>query len=311
MVKANAYNHGIDGVTYIAKNIVDRFGVATIDEARQLREMGIKTPISLFGCHDVDLDKVKEYSVTPVAYNLNLFKNILEKGISEFDIKIDSGMHRFGFNDEKDIFHIVKICKEYGVKPRAVHTHFMSPLMMNSQISSYNRIIKPISDYCSFKHILSASSGIDHGYYFDGVRIGLKAYKNALEITSVVLEVKDVRKGEQVGYDGDYCALNNTRIAIVGGGYYDGIRRSYKGAFVKINEQLFNIVGKVSMDTFFVDVGYHQVNIGDKVIVLSNDTLNSFIGVANTNEYEVLVSINGRGKRIYEFNGKAVSSFIN
>lgn len=311
MVKANAYNHGIDGVAYIAKNIVDRFGVATIDEARRLRETGIKLPISLFGCYNADLDKVKQYNITPVAYNLNLFKNILEKGISEFDIKIDSGMHRFGFNEEKDVFLIVQLCKEYGVKPRAVHTHFMSPVKIDNQIFSYNRIIKPISDYCSFKHILSASSGIDRGHYFDGVRLGLKAYKNALEITSIVLDVKEIKKGEQVGYDGDFCPLNNTRIAIVGGGYYDGIRRSYKGAFVKINDQLFNIVGKVSMDTFFVDVGYHQVNIGDKVIVLSNDTLNSFIGVANTNEYEVIVSINGRGKRIYEYNGKAVSSFIN
>ncbi len=311
MVKANAYNHGIDGVAYVAKKIVDRFGVVTIDEAKKLREIGIKTPISLFSCNNVDLDIVKQYNVTPVAYNLNFFKNILKNGISEFDIKIDSGMHRFGFKEEKDILLIVKLCREYGVKPRAVHTHYMSPLKIDAQVALYNKIIKPISDCYSFKHILSASSGIERGYYFDGVRVGLLAYKDALEISSIVMDVKGIRKGEQVGYDGDYCALNNTRIAIVGGGYYDGIRRAYKGALVKICDRLFNIVGKVSMDTFFVDIGEHQVNIGDRVIILSKDTINSFTGVANTNEYEVLVSINGRGERIYEYNGKTVSSFIN
>ena len=307
MIKADAYNHGAEGVAYIANNIVDRFGVATIEEALMLRKLGITKPISIFGCTLSDLDIIKQYSITPVVYNLDLLKIVLLKDFQEFDLKIDSGMRRFGIYSEQDVLYAKRMCEKYNVVPRAIHTHFMSSAKIDEQIFNYNKIIASWDS--SSKRILSASTGVLKKHFYDGVRVGLLAYKEALEITSKVVEVKTVKAGEEVGYDGDFVSEKDTNVAIVLGGYYDGIKRAYKGACVKINNEYFKIVGKTSMDTMFVEIGDAPVAINDDVVVLSNDTINSFIKASNTNEYEMLVSIKGRSKRIYEYNGKEISAF--
>lgn len=310
MVKADAYNHGALGISYISKNLIDRFGVATLKEAIQLREFGICNPISIFAYEEQDLSLIKEYCFTPVAYNYSTLKAIINNNICDFELKIDSGMRRFGFVNQKDIYAVCELCERNGIKPRTIHTHFASPNSINDQIICFKEACGPIIERFNPKIVTSASSGIKKGYYYDGVRAGIIIYKNALTIKSKVLDIKEVKKGERVGYDGDFIAENDTKVAIVSGGYYDGIHRSYKGACVKIGDRWFKIVGKVSMDTFFVEIFDYHAQIGDEVVVLSKDNLDSFISKSKSTDYEVLTSIRGRGERIYKYYGKTICPFI-
>lgn len=305
MVKADAYNHGVQGVVEISKNIVDRYGVATLGEAVTLRKMGVVSPICVFSSEVNDMPYAKEYDLTLVIHNLQGLNSLMKTKHTDYHIKIDSGMRRFGFSNRNDVLNAVKLIKEYGVKPRAIHTHFASSETIEEQVKAFDKLTKPIIDcFNPINLILSATSGIERGYLYDGVRAGLIAYRKSLKVCSRVLEIKSILPGEKVGYDGAFAPSYPTKIAIVSGGYYDGIRRSYKGAEVIVNGCIAHIVGKVSMDTTIVEIGDIPTSIGDEVIFINADTIDSYMEKGNTNEYEVLTSIKGRAQRIYYYNGK-------
>lgn len=305
MVKANAYNHGVKGVVGISETIVDRYGVATLSEALELKKLNVSKPISIYSYNISDIPCIVENKFTPIIYNNLGLDALIRTGHQDFDFKIDSGMNRFGFNNPKDVSVAITKLKKATLKPRALITHFASIKSIGEQIRRFNQLVKPFEkDFCGIKSILSASSGIAQGYYFDGVRAGLMAYNGAFRVISHILDIKRLGVGARVGYDGDYRASEQTRIAIISGGYFDGIKRSYKGALVSINGYKAKIVGKVSMDTTFVDIGDIPAKIGDEVIILDDSTMNSYCLADNTNEYEVITSIKGRAKRIYKYYGQ-------
>ncbi len=305
MIKANAYNHGVKGVVSISEGIVDRYGVATLSEAIELKSYGVRKPISIFSYNVDDIPYIIENKFTPIIYNHQSLDALIKNRYQDFDIKIDSGMNRFGFNNHNDISTVIKKLKKAHLEPRVLLTHFASNERVDEQILCFQNLANPfVNEYVSIKSVLSATSGILQGHYFDGVRAGLIAYKGSLRVVSRILDIKYVRAGAHVGYDGDYVPTKSTRIAIISGGYFDGIKRSYKGASVIVGDAFAHIVGKISMDTTLVDIGEISAKVGDRVIILDNATINSYCLADNTNEYEIITSIKGRGKRIYKYHGK-------
>ncbi len=313
MVKADAYNHGLAGVVDASRKIVDRFGVATLDEAIKLRMLDDSTPISMFSYEVKDLELVSKYNITPVIYNENTLKYLFKVKHADFDLKVDSGMNRFGFNSVERCKEVVSLLRKEGLCPRTIMTHFSSCDFIEEQIREFYSLTQEFrTAFPNVKLILSASNGIERGKYFDGVRAGLIAYKNALTVKSNILDVKEVLKGGRVGYDGLYKAENDTRIAVISGGYYDGIKRSFSGASVIINGSFVPIVGRICMDTLIVDLKDVKAKINYEVEVLSSKNLSSFLKADNTtNEYELLTSIKGRAKREYIYNGKRFNSLVN
>ena len=302
MVKADAYNHGVNKVAPFTEQIVDRYGVATLKEGVWLRKLGVKKPISVFNCLPQDIKSVKQYDLTPVVYNFNTLRAIASERIEDFDLKIDSGMNRFGFKTIEEVLSVVKVLKQIGLKPRSICTHFASAAAIHAQLSAFTGLIEPLL-YCGKVPInVSATSGINQGHYADGVRAGLIAYSGALKVCSEIIAIKGVDKGEGIGYDHAYVAKDNELIAIISGGYYDGIMRSYEGACVNINGYSCPIIGKISMDTTFVKLNV-QAKVGDKVIVIDNNTLDSFVRASNASIYEIITSIKGRCERRY-YNGQ-------
>ncbi len=313
MVKANAYNHGIEGVIGVSKNIVDRYGIATLEEGIQLRNLGVSNPISVFSYTLDDIKYLKKYNITPVVYNFKTLHKIIQEHICEFDIKIDSGMRRFGFSTLEECEQIVKTLKANGLTPRSLMTHFKSKESISEQVNVFNALNMPfVSGFKNYKLVLSASSGVDVGAFFDGVRVGLNAYKNALSVHSNILDVKNVTKGDAVGYDGYFCPSNDTRIAIISGGYYDGIKRSFSGAPVMIRNKIARIVGKICMDTTIIDIGDIKAEIGDDVIIFNTDLIDEYLKIdKTTNEYELLTTIQGRIARGYIYHGQKYNPFSN
>lgn len=312
MLKADAYNHGVVGVVKVADNIVDRYGVATLDEALGLRALGVAKPISLFGFESIDAEQVIKNNITPVVFNQQTLETILNFKYNNFDIKIDTGMKRFGFLPGEEVHRALERIEEEGLKPRAIHTHLYSTKSIKEQKEVFDSVVNQHKYFLKdSKQIVSASIGVGKGLVLDGVRVGLLAYRGALEIESEVLAIKQVKRGESVGYDGRYVAEKDTQIAIISGGYYDGIKRSYKGAKVLLGGQYGRIVGNVCMDSTLVDAGQRHLNVYDKVILINNKTIDSFIKVDRSNEYEVITSIKGRAKRIYLYNGQRYDKITN
>lgn len=305
MVKADAYNHGLKAVSEISSSIVDRYGVATIDEAIALRKIQHHKPISIYSYEVKDFPTIIEYGLTPIIYNKPSLDALLKYGYQDFDVKIDSGMHRFGFWYENDIAICFKRLKKYGFSPRALITHFASRDSIKEQVDVFNNKTSLFfAEFPTAKRILSASSGIREGLFYDGVRVGFMAYDKALKVYSSIIDIRKLKAGDKAGYDGDYVASKDTRIAIINGGYYDGIRRAFNGAEVLINGRIAHIIGKVSMDTTMIDIEDIPARIGDRVLLLCDKTIDSYCLHGNTNEYEILTSIKGRNKRAFTYYGK-------
>ena len=310
MVKADAYNHGVEGVVHIANDIIDRYGVATIEEGIKLRAMGIKKPVSVFLYGINDYESVVKNRLTPIIYNESTLNSILNKGYDDFEFKIDTGMNRLGFKTQKEINFAFDKMLECNKLPRAIHTHFYSKDSVPAQIDRFWTLLRNFeSTFLESKKILSASQGINCGVFADGVRAGLIAYKGALKVTSSIIEVKDVSLGESVGYDGKYKPKKSTKVALISGGYYDGIKRTYEGADVVVRGGKHKIVGKVSMDSTFIELGDTPLQIGEHVTLIDASTLDSYIKVSNSSEYEVITSVNGRAKRTYLYNGQKYDTF--
>ena len=312
MVKANAYNHGVEGVTYIANTIVDRYGVATLDEAIHLRNLGVEKPITLFLFEDKDIKDVINYQITPIVYNENTLCSVIYFNYHNFDIKIDTGMNRYGFKTIIEVSNALDHMIKINMIPRAIHTHFSSEQSVFEQKECFDKLLESYSNRLNnTKKIVSASSGIRKGLFLDGVRLGLDAYINALEVSADIISIKNVKANEEVGYDGLYKPIRDTRIAVITGGYYDGIRRSYRGARALINGKECTIVGNVCMDSTLLDIGDIPAKVGDRVVILNSYTMPSYINIDKSSAYEVITAIKGRGKRIYLYNGQIYNKIIN
>lgn len=302
MVKADAYNHGVNEVVESTVDLVERYGVATAEEGARVRSL-TDNGITVFSYTAEDAQLVSERGLTPVVHDESTLTSVIEANIKQVDVKVDTGMHRFGFVGSSDVERAVRALTDVGIAIGAIHTHFYSEASVYKQYARFSSYTGGLT--CDYPEIYSASGAICKGLYGDGVRAGLIAYKGAMTVYSTILAVKEVRSGESVGYDGAYVADRDTRVGVVGGGYYDGIMRAYSGAEVIVGGRKTHIIGNVCMDVFFVDLRDIDAHVGDEVTLISPQTLDSYIRSANTTEYEVLTSVQGRAKRRFIQDGQS------
>ena len=120
-----------------------------------------------------------------------------------------------------------------------------------------------------------------------------------MRFSAPIIAVKDIRRGESVGYGGIFTALENTRIAIVAAGYADGFPREIaKGAPILINGKRFTLVGRVSMDLICVEIKNSRIEPGN-IAILWGDSLpvEEVAGYAKTIPYTLLTGISSRVRR--------------
>ena len=299
MVKADAYNHGLERVAGYTESYVDRFGVATAEEGARLRAAGISKPVSVFTYTPRDARLTEEYSLTPVIYDLDTLAS-LGAGVREADVKVDSGMHRLGFSSAEECEELCKLLDKKGIRPRSVCTHFRSAASIPTQSARFEEITAPLkAKYPDIVRHCAASDGILEGAVYDGVRAGRLAYAKAMSVRSAIMDIHRVKRGDCVGYDGAYVAEKDTVVATVFGGYYDGIMRAYSGAEVIVNGVKRRIIGKVCMDMFLIELGDTRAKRGDEVTLIDPATIDSYCKAANATVYEVMTSVKGRARRRY------------
>jgi len=286
MVKANAYGHGIVNIAKILDNAdIDAFGVASINEALLLRnDHNIKKPIIL-------IEGVFEPDEYIIASNNNFYivfhnqqqidwfyqQKCLPKKIFAW-IKIDTGMRRLGFSEDEAIEVVKCLSKHSHVqKPITIMSHFAcanrpSDEMNIIQKEKFHDFIKDFPD-CEKSFCNSAAIFAFKEEHYQWVRPGLALYGyspfsdpfevplNLLPVMSFkteLIEVRDIRKGDRVGYDPQFVCENEggMKVGIAAVGYGDGYPVSIKKgeAVVLINQKRCPIIGGVMMDMIAIDL---------------------------------------------------------
>lgn len=332
MVKAFSYGSGIEEVARVMeKNGVDYLAVAYADEGVALRKAGIRLPIMVMSPEPTAFDALVEHALEPEIYDLKLLQELVRyihaQAIPTFPIhiKLDTGMHRLGFESHEmnDLLQILQSHPQLLVKSvfshlaaseQAQHDNFT--LQQQRVFEAGVMAIEEVVHYTFLKHIANTAAVQRHpSLEYNMVRLGIGLYgadvtkdapidlETVATLTTTVAQVKEVAKGDTVGYGRLGVAERDMRIATIRIGYADGFGRSLglgKGK-VWIQGGLAPVVGQVCMDMTMVDVtDIPGVVAGTSVEIFGkNLPVQQVASWANTIVYEILTGISQRVKRVY------------
>lgn len=338
IVKADGYGHGAAEVAQILQKAdVDYFAVAIAAEGAELRQAGVKTPILVLGYTPAsDIAILIENDLTQTIFSYEMAKYIsyeaskLGKRI-KIHIKIDTGMGRIGFLPHPtSIEEIMDINKLPNIEIEGVFTHFASAdeedkTYTKEQSSIFHGFLKELQEVgIDFPIIHAANSAgiiMHKSTHLNMVRLGIALYGHypseesanynlglipAMSLKTQVVHIKEVPKGQTIGYNRTYTTSKKTKIATIPIGYADGYARglSNKGR-VLIRGEYAPVVGNICMDQFMVDVTHiNYVDVGDEVVIFGRqkdkelpvEEIASLLGTIN---YEIICMIGKRIPRIY------------
>jgi Alr-MurF fusion protein len=332
MVKAFSYGSGsFEIANALQHNRVNYFAVAYADEGVELRKNGIATPLMVMNPELQSLDQLVQYNLEPEVFSFGILDQLakyispIHRDISfPVHIKLDTGMHRLGF-EEKDIPELIKKLKQYPfLKVKSIFSHLVASddaeldEYTAEQISAFDKLSMQIIrtlDYKVLRHICN-SGGISRfpEAHYDMVRLGIGLYgvgineteqKNLLNVSSLkttISQIKKVDAGDTVGYSRKGKISKPTVIATVPIGYADGLNRKLGNGVgnLYVNGKPAPIVGNVCMDMCMIDITGSNAKEGDEVIVFNSfETLKKLADTLGTITYEILTSVSARVKRVY------------
>jgi alanine racemase len=332
MVKAFSYGSGsFELANVLQYNKVDYLAVAYIDEGVSLRQTGIQMPIMVLNAEASAFDKLVEYKLEPVIFSFHLLDDFVKfaqhRGISNYPVhlKIDTGMHRLGFEgqdvdvlcdllEENRFVHVISVFSHLAASEAAEHDEFTQKQMRRFE-KAYKQIEKTLG-YKVIKH-LSNTSGVTRWpkAQYDMVRLGIGLYgvDSALSpndtslqpiatLKTSIAQIKKIPKGDTISYGRSGHLNGDGRIATVRIGYADGYLRAFGNGIgqMLVNGKLAPTVGNITMDMSMLDITGIDAKAGDEVIVF-NDKLRieELAAEIGTIPYEILTNISQRVKRVY------------
>lgn len=331
MVKAFGYgNGGFEIAKLLEHHKVDYLGVAFADEGISLKNSGITVPIMVLNPETTSFAAIIQHNLEPEIYSIKGLKAFLkiaeQKKLRHFPIhiKIDTGMHRLGFEEENldDLIQILRGNETVQIKSILSHMATSDDMKHDAfakeQIALFEKLSSKLMtelDIKPIRHILNTSGITNYGdAQYDMVRLGIGLYgisndpeeQKELQIVgtlkSVVSQIRTIDPGESVGYGRRFIADKISKIATIPIGYADGISRSWGNGvgYVVINGKQAKITGSVCMDMLMVDVTDIDCKEGNTVIIFGeNPSVNFMAKQLNTIPYEILTSISQRVKRVF------------
>ncbi len=324
MVKAFAYGGGSHEIAnFLQFHGVDYLGVAYVDEGIGLRDHGINLPIMVMNPDQENLSLIFEYRLEPEIYSVQLLKQLIsmQKPVS-IHLKIETGMNRLGL-DEKELKQVLNLLAQNPeVRVVGVFTHLSSSEDHNQdefteqQVSLFEKRIELIEKsigYIPIRHVLN-SSGIVRwkNYHFDMVRMGIGLYgfdatrtlnlRPVSTLVSRISQIKEVEKGETVGYNRKGVIKQKSKVATIEIGYADGLIRALGNGKGKINVKgtLCPIIGNICMDMTMIDVTGVNCSEGEMVKIFGDKpTVEEVASWAGTIPYEILTNVKARVQRVY------------
>lgn len=330
MVKASAYGAG---AVEIAKTLQDRgvdyLAVAVADEGTELRRSGITAGIIVMNPEISAFNTLFAYDLEPEVYSFKLLDSLIraaeKEGIQSMPvhIKLDTGMHRLGFNPLTDIPVLIdRLHHQTAVIPRSVFSHFVgsdSPdfdEFSARQFKLFDEASKSLQaafPHKILRHICN-SAGIERfpERHLDMVRLGLGLYgidpidnrrlHNATSLRTTILQIREVPKGDSIGYSRKTTVDRDSRIAAIPIGYADGLNRHLgnRRGYCLVNGYKANYMGNICMDVCMIDVTDIPCHEGDTVEIFGDNLPVTVLSdLLDTIPYEVLTSVSNRVKRVY------------
>lgn len=330
MVKANAYGSGaVEVAKTLQDHRVDYLAVAVADEGVTLRKAGITANIMIMNPEMTAFKTMFDYDLEPEVYSFRLLDALIaaagKEGITGYPvhIKLDTGMHRLGFNPEKDIDELITRLKgQNAIIPRSVFSHFVgsdSDDFDNFSAMQFERFDKAslklqnVFTHKILRHI-DNSAGIEHfpERQLDMCRLGLGLYgidsrdnsiiNNVCTLKTTILQMRRVPKEETVGYSRKGRLTRDSMIAAIPIGYADGLDRHLGNGhgYCLVNGKPAPYVGNICMDVAMIDVTGIDCKEGDTVEIFGNNLPVTVLSdILGTIPYEVLTAVSDRVKRVY------------
>lgn len=334
VVKADAYGHGAVPVSTTAlNNGAQMLGVASINEAIDLRDAGIDGPILVLGYTPPWVARqVVRNDVAITLYDVEIAR-AFDRAASELDatirahVKVDTGMGRLGLLPEDVTTFFRSLHNLQHLQIEGIFTHFAAseedPDYTRLQIATFENVVDPLlAAGFRFKYVHAANSAAAIHMpesRFNMVRCGIAIYglnpgplapvpadfRSALAWKTSVAQVKRLKAGSFVGYGNTYRTHGLQRIAIIPVGYADGFSRApRRWKHVLVKGQYAPLVGHVSMDQAAIDVTQiDDVQIGDEVVLLGQQGHRAIMAddvaeYLDTINYEVVSTILARVPRV-------------
>ncbi|MGN0532473.1 MAG: alanine racemase [Eubacterium sp.] len=344
VIKANAYGHGAVEFAKFLKSKCDFFGVACIEEAVELRLAGITAPILILGRVFPDsYQDVVKYDIRIPIFSIEDARVLSQESVKQgknvpFHFCVDTGMSRIGFqiNDES-----ADLCKEIvqlpNIEAEGIFSHFATAdetdlsraIRQRERFDAFITMLEDRGISIPIKHINNSAGIMNFDKYYDMCRMGIITYglypseevdKALLDIKPVmtwqasISHIKTINPGDEVSYGGTFKADKPTRVATIPVGYADGYPRclSNKGRVI-VNGQYANIIGRVCMDQFMVDVTDIECSIGDQATLVGEQgkakiSMEELSNNAHSFNYELPCRIQARVPRLYTYNNRVMAT---
>ena len=329
MVKASGYGVGsYELAKTLQEHHCDYLAVAVADEGAALRKEGITIPIIVMNPEFSSFNTLFEYNLEPEVYSFRLLNAMIReterRGIIAYPVhvKIDTGMHRLGFQPEEVIALCERLKTQSGVRVRSVFSHlvgsdsYVFDDFTHEQIEKFQHAAAALEEgleHKVIKHILN-TGGIERftEYQMDMVRLGIGLYgvsasgmaglQTVSTLKTTILQIQHVPAGDSIGYSRRSYVNRDSRIAIIPIGYADGLDRHFSNGHgeVVVRGKRCPIIGNICMDACMVDVTDCDAEEGDSVIVFGKELpVEELSDRLKTIPYEILTSVSPRVKRIY------------
>ena len=330
MIKADAYGAG---AVEIAKTLqdhrVDYLAVAVADEGVTLRKAGITANIMIMNPEMTAFKTMFDYDLEPEVYSFRLLDALIKaarkEGITGWPvhIKLDTGMHRLGFDPVDDMFKLIDRLKhQNAIIPRSVFSHFVGSdsddfdAFSARQFELFEQGSQKLQSAFSHKILrhMDNSAGIEHfpERQMDMCRLGLGLYgvdprdnrmlSTVSTLKTTILQLRHVPAGDTVGYSRKGKIERDSVIAAIPIGYADGLNRHLgnRHGYCLVHDQKAEYVGNICMDVAMIDVTDIPCQEGDQVEIFGEHLPVTVLSdIIDTIPYEVLTAVSNRVKRVY------------
>ena len=328
MVKAFAYGSGsIEVASLLQYHKVDYLGVAYADEGVDLRKHQNSLPIMVMNPSEDSFETLLEYDLQPEIYSFKILNNLvhfLQGRSCKIHLKLDTGMHRLGF-EEAEIKSAIEILTSHpNLFVASIFSHLAGAddtehdEFTEEQANAFLRMAEKIKTELKIHpllHLLNSSGILRHkNIQLNMVRLGIGLYgvnpttmsdsnlKPVASLKTIISQIKKVKAGSTVGYGRKGKAKQDTVVATIAIGYADGFSRAFsqgKG-MVLINGKKAHVLGNVCMDMTMIDITGIDAKEGDEVIIFGQGLPIQEVALQiNTIPYEILTSTSERVKRVF------------
>ena len=330
MVKADAYGAGaVEVAKTLQDHRVDYLAVAVADEGVTLRKAGITANIMVMNPEMTAFKTMFDYDLEPEVYSFRLLDALIKaarkEGITGWPvhIKLDTGMHRLGFNPEDDMDELIDRLKhQQAVIPRSVFSHFVGSdsdsfddfsARQFQLFDEGSRRLQAAFSHKILRH-MDNSAGIEHfpQRQMDMCRLGIGLYgvnprnnemlSTVSTLKTTILQLRHVKAGDSVGYSRRTVLDRDSLIGAIPIGYADGLNRHLgnRHGYCLVNGQRAEYVGNICMDVAMIDCTDIDCHEGDSVEIFGSSLPVTVLSdLTDTIPYEVLTGVSGRVKKVY------------